>query len=271
MIGARVVWGIRQSDVDLDDFGLADRIGFRLSAMLSRYADLIIFNSECGARTYAARGYASERMIVIANGIDTERFRPDAEARIGMRREWGLDAATHVVGSVGRLHPIKDHATFLRAAALVLRKRPDVRFVSVGDGSPDCRARLAALARELGIEHAVMWKANDLRAPAVMNALDVLCSSSIAEGFSNVIAEAMACGTVPVATDVGDTARLVGDCGALALARSPEALAEALLACLSMPDAERRRLGARARQRVLEHFNVGRMVAETWSALETVA
>ncbi len=271
LVGARVVWGIRQSDVHLRQFDWLSRLLFHVGAYLSRFADLIIVNSESGLRNHAAFGYARDRMVVISNGIDTARFRPDPAAGAALRREWGIVDGVVLVGIVGRLHPVKDHQTFLKAAALVHARQPRTRFVCVGDGPADYRAQLLRLTRDLGLEGHVLWAGNDLRMPAVMNALDVLCSSSVSEGFSNVIGEAMACGKPSVVTDVGDSARLVADCGAVVPARSPEALAGALETCISFDPEQARLTGARARARIEEHFSVERMVHATWSALESLA
>ena len=71
-------------------------------------------------------------MVVIPNGIDTERFRPDAEAGRCIQEEWKVDRGDVLIGLVGRLDPMKDHPTFLKAASLLLKQRQDVRFVCIG-------------------------------------------------------------------------------------------------------------------------------------------
>jgi glycosyltransferase involved in cell wall biosynthesis len=98
--------------------------------------------------------------------------------------------------------------------------------------------------------------------PAVYNALDVLVSSSIGEGFPNVVAEAMACEKPCVVTTVGDSAILVAETGICVSPGNPEALAESLLRMLALPTAERLRLGQKARQRIAENFSLQKMVNE---------
>jgi glycosyltransferase involved in cell wall biosynthesis len=271
LIGAKVVWGIRASSVDLAHDPWLSRVAFRVGASLSRFADLIIANSESGARYFAANGYVPDRMVVIGNGINTQRFAPDPVAGAVLRQEWGVAPETPLVGIVARLDPMKDHQGFLRAVSLVHARRPDVRFVCVGDGGAvGYRAALERLSRELGIDDCVLWAGSDLRIPAVMNALDVLCSSSISEGFPNVVGEAMACGRPCAVTDAGDSARLVADCGIVVPPRSPAALSDALLTLLALTRECRQMMGARARHRVERHFSVGRLVSDTWSALESL-
>jgi glycosyltransferase involved in cell wall biosynthesis len=244
---------------------------FRAGILLSRFADLIIANSEAGGRYFAGQGYPTDRIVVIPNGINTELFAPDRAAAQSLRLEWGLSATTPLVGIVARLVPIKDHETFLRAAALVHNVRPDVRFVCVGDGDVTYRRQLLNRTRELGLEAVVRWTGTDHRVTAVMSALDVLCSSSLAEGFSNVVGEAMACGTPCVVTDVGDSASVVADCGIVVPQSSPEALSDAVLSLLALESEQRRLLGMQGRKRIAEHFSVPRLVARTMAALEMVA
>ncbi len=272
LVGARVVWGIRASNMDLAQYDWLWRVTFRVGARLSRLADLIIVNSECGARYFASQGYARGRMVVIPNGINTRQFAPDRAAGQALRAEWGVGTETPLVGIVARLDLMKDHETFLRAAALVHATRPDIRFVCVGDGAPAYRRMLLDRCRELGLESVVQWTGMERRITAVMSAVDVLCSSSaFGEGFSNVIGEAMACGTPCVVTDVGDSAMLVADCGVVVPPRSPEALSAALLSLFALEPERRRLMGRQGRKRVEEHFSVPRLVTKTRSALESLA
>ncbi|MGV3662010.1 MAG: glycosyltransferase, partial [Prosthecobacter sp.] len=194
----KVVWGVRDSQTDAHLWGLLSRLSFRLSCLLARFADVIICNSKAGRDYYAARGYPQARMHVVPNGIDTERFQPQSRKT----------NETRVFGLVGRLSPMKDHATFLRAAAGV----PDARFVIVGSGDAAYEEEMRALAEQLGIADRVTWQPAQEDMPAVYAGLDCLVNSSaFGEGFSNVIGEAMACGVPCIASDVGDGAWLLGD------------------------------------------------------------
>jgi glycosyltransferase involved in cell wall biosynthesis len=268
LVGAKVVWGIRASNVDLAQYDWLRGVMFRLGAYLSRFADLIIVNSESGARHYSSRGYASNRMVVVPNGIDTQHFSPDPEAGESLRREWGVSPEAPLVGIVARLDPMKGHRNFLCAAALIRAARPDVRFVCVGDGVPEYRRRLIDFSRELGLESVVQWPGTERRITAVMSAIDVLCSSSVfGEGFSNVVGEAMACGTPCVVTDVGDSAAIVGATGAVVPPCSPEGLAAALLSFLNRDCHDRQEQGRSARRRIEERFSVAALFENTRAAL----
>jgi glycosyltransferase involved in cell wall biosynthesis len=208
-------------------------------------------------------------MIVIHNGIDTERYRPDEAARLRMRAKWGLRDQV-LIGLVGRLDIMKDHPTFLRAAAEIARASRGVRFVCIGAGPEEYRKELEALSMSLGIADQLIWTGELKDMAAAYNALDLLASSSYGEGFPNVIGEAMACGIPCVATDVGDSALIVGNTGTVVPPKDPLSLARAWQQWLSLGADRRRAQGARARERIESNFNVKRMLARTELALKTV-
>lgn len=225
----RVLWGVRSSYIDRDRYDWMSRLTFRFSRRLAGLADGIIVNSWAGAAHHATLGYPQARITVVPNGIDTHRFRFDAAGRACLRREWGVPDDTVLVGLTGRLDPMKDHPTFLKAAALLAARDARWRFVCVGaDGEPGYARALAALADELGLHDHLAWTGPRDDMPAVYSALDIAASTSYGEGFPNTVAEAMACGRPCVATDVGDSARIVGRCGAVVAARDPAAFASGL-------------------------------------------
>lgn len=270
--GARIVWGVRASNMELQRYDWLARAMFRLSCRLARFADLIITNSVAGRDYHVTCGFPTEKIRVIANGIDIDRFRPDPGARRRQRTAWGVADEDKLIGLVARLDPMKDHATFLRAARMLLDGRTDVRFVCVGDGPQAYRSELQAQAADLGLGGRVVWDAGGADVAAVYNALDVLSSSSaFGEGFSNAIAEAMACGTPCVATDVGDAARIVGDLGVLVSPRDPQALAAGWQTMLGRIVREGAALGQRARGRIEAEFSSARLVRDTEDVLRRVA
>lgn len=236
----KVVWGVRDSQTDAHLWGVLGRLSFRLNCLLARFADVIICNSKAGRDYYAARGYPAGRMHVVPNGIDTERFVPQAQK----------PRDTKVFGLVGRLSPMKDHATFLRAAAEV----PDARFVIVGSGDAGYEAEMRALADRLGVTERVTWLPAQADMPAVYAGFDCLVNSSaFGEGFSNVIGEAMACGVPCIASDVGDSAWLVGNAAHVFPAGDHNALAQ------RMRDFQPHD----PRARVVEEFSVAKLIQRT--------
>ncbi len=160
-----------------------------------------------------------------------------------------------IVGNISRFDPIKNHKMFLKAASTVAAERPDVRFVCVGHGKESYLQELKQLSRTLGLENKVHWIQAHSDVRAIYNAIDVFCSSSLTEGFPNVIGEAMACGRHCVVTNVGDSALVVGDTGIVVPPDNAQALSAGLLDRLKAPET----LNLRARQRILENFTVAHL------------
>jgi glycosyltransferase involved in cell wall biosynthesis len=165
------------------------------------------------------------------------------------RAQLGVSEGERLIGLVARLHPVKDHKTFILAALELHRKASRLRFAVIGPGVEKIESvcpTLKPAIRELGPALILADEMNDVA--AVMNALDVCVLTSIAEGFPNVIGEAMACGVPCVVTDVGDCREIVGDTGVTVPVGSPSAVANAVLSVLSS-DSDARRVEARLRVR----------------------
>lgn len=262
LLGMPVVWGIRASNMDTACYDRSIAFAYRCEALLARVPDLMIANSHAGAAYHAARGYPVSRLQVVPNGIATVRFVIDRARGEALRRRWGGDDCP-LIGVVGRLDPMKDYATFLRALAQV----PAARAVIVGEGTDTARAELQALASSLQVADRIVWEKAGTDMVAAYNAFDLLClPSAFGEGFPNVVGEAMACGIPCVVTDVGDSARLVGTLGEVAPPREPAALAAALQRLLARRSREPD-LGAQARETVCTAYAEETMVAATEALL----
>lgn len=265
----KIVWGVRASNVDLQQYDWMTRMAFRAECLLSRLPDLIIVNSLAGRAYHRQHGFPGAKMAVIPNGIDTNRFRPDKAARERIRQEWGISANEPLIGLVGRIDPMKDHRTFLQAAALLAGQADAVRFVCIGDGPEPYCSRIKALAGNLGLSPRLIWAGPRDDLPSIYNAMDILSSASaFGEGFSNVIGEAMACGVPCVVTDVGDSALIVGDSGMVVPPENPREMARAWQALLKKLHGQKDPVGARARERIVASFGVDAMVERTSAALQ---
>lgn len=269
--GAKVVFGVRSSYMDFSRYERSEGRVWRAVARASRAADLVIYNSFAGRDWALARGFSRRNALVIQNGIDVARFRPDPEGARQVRQEWGIAAAARVIGLVGRIDPMKDHATFLGAAALLHRDDPDIRFVCIGEGPAGYASEVRAQAAQLGVEGALVWAGGRGDMPAVYSALDVLALSSRGEGFPNVVGEAMACCVPCVVTDVGDAALIVGGEGIVVPREDAAALAAGLRRLLSESADERRGRGERCRERIVRRFPLSEMAAATARELSRVA
>jgi glycosyltransferase involved in cell wall biosynthesis len=261
---ARVVWGVRASYVDWSKYDWLSGFADNLECRLSRFADRVICNSHAGLEYAAARGFPREKMTVVSNGIDTEHFQPQADGRLRVRKAWDVTANQILIGLVARLDPIKDHQTFLQAAARLSGHTTRVRFVCVGDGSEAYGATIKREAENLGLKDRLIWAGERQDMPDIYSALDIGCSSSFGEGFSNTIAEAMACGVPCVVTDVGDSARIVSNLGEVVAPRSDTALYEGFCRILVRIGPE---LSIAARQSIVDRFSNHACVMQTMQIL----
>jgi len=252
-----VLWNVRQS---LDGITTESRLTtflLRLSALFSCHADAIIYNSLCGAAQHEALGYCAARRVFIPNGFDCERFFPSSEKRRAARAELGVADDAILIGLIGRFHPIKGHRIFFQAAALVARRDRLARFVLVGKGMTRDEPALLALLGEHDLGDRMFFLGERPDIPVLTAALDIACSSSLGEAFSNTIGEAMASGIPCVVTDVGDSAVIVDGSGIVVPPNDPEAFARGIGELIEAGAEKRQALGAAARARILDNFALG--------------
>lgn len=236
----RLIWNIRASNMD----ARYAKIIFA-GRLLSRLPDTIVTNSKAGAEFHASRGFPAQRMIVIPNGINTQKYRPDPIARAQVRAELGLNDRVIAI-HVARVDPMKDQAAFLEAMA----ELPGIVGLMIGAGTETlgCPRNVRALGARS--DTARYYAAADL----------VVSSSAFGEGFSNAIAEGMSAGLVPVATDVGDAAHIIGGTGQIVAPESPPELAAAIKQEAAMPLEQRRKRGLEARARIESLFAQARAI-----------
>jgi glycosyltransferase involved in cell wall biosynthesis len=252
----QIFWGVRASNMDVRRYDWLARTSLRLSAFLSRFPDTIIANSFAGMRFHKDIGYKTERMKVILNGIDTKFFKPDYPSGFRLRNEWSIDEKMVLIGLVGRLDPMKDHATFLQAVKIFKQNECNVRFVCIGGGKEPYKSEILSLCRRLGLNGSLIWTGERYDMIAVYNAMDIVTSSSsFGEGFPNVIGEAMACGVPCVVTDVGDSAIIVGETGIVVPPKDPQALADGWRSMLKRLDDKSYSIKEMACERIVSHYN----------------
>jgi L-malate glycosyltransferase len=191
--------------------------------------------------------FSRGKIDVTYNGLDTERFRPDPEARKRQRAALGVAPDEILIGNTSTLRAPKGVDDFLRAAASVVKTLP-ARILLVGDGP--LRAELERLAAELHIAERTIFAGAQTDVRPWLAATDIAVMSSHAEGFSNSILEYMACGLPCVVSDVGGNAEAVSDCGIVMPPGDVPTLGAAILE-LAQSQELRERLGACARNRAL--------------------
>lgn len=254
-----VVWGIRQSNLDPKLNKRTTIWVAKLCASLSRRLPAAVIACSRKAReAHLEFGYA-DPIEVIPNGFDLQLFRPDPGARSRMRVTLGISSETLLIGLAARFDPQKDHKTFVQAAARVARRHSDAQFLLCGDGATRENKDLSAWLRDTGVAERFHLLGRRVDMPAINAALDISVSSSVGEGFSNAIGEAMSCAVPCVVTDVGDSAEIVGQTGRIVAPRDSVALADAIVALIELGAEGRRHLGAMARCRVAGLYEIGQV------------
>lgn len=254
-ISVPVAWNIRQSLYDIEAEKPGTRRVIRLLARMSRRPHAIIYNSYEARAHHEAFGFAAARGVVIPNGFDAERWRPDTEHRKKLREELRLAEDDLLLGFVGRHHPMKDVPTFLEACSEALADNERLHVVLVGEGLTPDNPDLAPYFTQLppGRIH-VLGRRSDVE--AIMPAFDLFCLSSTSEAFPNVLGEAMATALPCIATDVGDCARLLDGRGSLVPAGDPARMADAISSFARATLARREEIGQAARARIVAAYNL---------------
>jgi glycosyltransferase involved in cell wall biosynthesis len=209
--------------------------------------------SQATAASHLAAGMVSEsKLSVVWNGIDVDRWQPDAQERAQARAELGI-RDEFLWLAVGRLEAVKDYPCLLRA---MIRTPERARLLVLGAGPQE--DRLTELAEWLGLKRRVRFAGFEPNVARWMRAADGFVLSSRYEGLPMVLLEAGACGVPIVATDVPGTREVVvdGETGWLAPAGDAEELAKTMMRLMRMPPDARHAMGERARRHVAEHFSL---------------
>jgi glycosyltransferase involved in cell wall biosynthesis len=260
-----VVWGIRNSG---DNLARSSRSSYVLARYFGWSSRLIprriVVCAELAAKRHQAWGYQASKMRVIPNGYDLSRWQAvDAQTKKLGRERLGLSDNEELIGFVARWNPLKDHANLIQAFAQLLKQRPATKLLLIGEGLEEHNAALKSLLADnnlkIGQQVILLGRRDDV--PELMPLLDLHVLSSMAEGFPNVVAEAMACGVPNVVTDVGDAAFIVGDYGWVVPAQNSDALADAIATALDFLSTEQAvDFKLQCRQRVLDNFSLDKMV-----------
>lgn len=259
-----VCWGVHHTDLEPGHSKGSTILVARLCARLSHWIPRqIIYCAQRAATVHQALGYDANRSVVISNGYDISHFRLNRDAGQTVRQSLPPSVKSlPVIGFVARFDPLKDHVNLIAALERVQASSLQFKAFLVGTGIDTDNPILVDLVNTAGLSDSVYLLGRRDDIPAVMNALDLHVLSSAGEAFPNVLAEAMACGTPCVTTDVGDAARIVGDTGWVVPPRDPVALSEAIVEALrEWQDASR--WAARqtaARERIVSQFSLETMI-----------
>jgi glycosyltransferase involved in cell wall biosynthesis len=268
----KVFWGIRHGNLSPGTVKHSTIRVANLCARLSTWVPTrIVSCSQQATQSHAGIGYDFCLMTVIPNGYELSRYAPDALARSHLRDEFGVGGGTFLLGMVARFDAQKDHAN-LFAALQRLNQGKAFHCLLVGTGMDADNEELRCLLQAHRVADMVTLLGRRDDVPSVMNAMDLHVLSSLGEAFPNVLAEAMACGTPCVTTNVGDAADIVGKTGWVVPPQNPVELArgvsDARECWMDTPATWGERQQA-ARARIAEQFNIEKMVAAYSAVWET--
>ena len=254
----KLFWNVRQTLYDINSEKIQTRWLIVLGRWLSFFPHSIIYNSNLSAEQHCNVGYLSKKTKIIPNGFDLQKFKPDQQHRQQLREELKINDNVLLIGHISRLHPMKDHATLLRAIDRVVGSlsstgsKQEVLFLLIGHG----------VTSELSKNPAVRFLGERSDIPKRMSALDIVVSSSAwGEGFPNVIGEAMASEVPCVVTDVGDSAHIVGKYGQVCSVGDDQCIASSLLQLIENKQ-ERKTAGRQARKRIKENYSMDKIKKE---------
>ncbi len=254
-VAPQLIWSIRQSLDSIISLKTSTKIIIWINRFLASFSNAIIYNSSLSRRQHEQKGYLMNRGYVLPNGFDTNVFSSDLDERDIVRAKFGVDQDTFLIGHVARFHPMKDHLTFIKAAALVAQDFPKTYFMLVGK---DVESNWRSISKELpkNLLHRFLILSERCDLVSLYRAMDSLCLSSTSESFPNVLGEAMACEVPCISTEVGDAAIIIEDTGFVVPIADFEKLAKALEKLISMPPIERRNMGIKARERIVANYSL---------------
>ena len=240
---------------EMDVSPLARACYFRLERLAAKWADRLICVCPSQQPLAAALGGA-ERVVVIENGIECP---PRAGATARGRQEFGFGAEHLVTGVIGRFAPQKGLVYFVEAARQVAARRPEARFLLVGDG--ELRPNIEAQIGATGLKDRFVITGRRADVPDIMLSLDLVVFPSLWEGLPYALLEAMAAGKTVIASRVGGMADVLQDGvnGILVPPRDPAALAEAMTKALEN-EPQRSKIGGYARETVTSRYRIEKMI-----------
>jgi sugar transferase (PEP-CTERM/EpsH1 system associated) len=249
--------------VPVNGSGRKERLTYRILSGLS--TQLISVSDDLNEQLISEFQLNPKKLRVICNGIDLNKYAPLSNSE-RLRTELGIAPGERIIGTVGRIVPLKDHKTLVRAFALVLEQVPRCRLMIVGreeTSREGVMEEILELADELGVREKVLFTGERKDVPELLNLMDVFALSSLTEGTSMAILEASATETPVVATKVGGNPKIVkdGKTGFLAPPKNPEIFARKLVEVLKDQNLAEA-MGTAGREMVKTQFSIQKMASQ---------
>lgn len=242
--------------------GRVRMLAYRLTDSL---ADVTTNVSQEGVLAFIKlRAVSRKRIICIYNGIDTDKFKFSAKNRSALREYLQIDNNTNLLMAIGRLTYAKDYPNLLAAFSKVVSKQNNVKLAVIGDGP--LKKELMQLAQELGILENIYWLGIQQNVCEWLSACDTFVLSSEWEGFGLVVAEAMACGRIVVATDSGGVNEVIGSNEFIVPIKNAHQLSQKISLALSLSSDQKQSISQRNRLYIQENFSLP-VITRQWLSL----
>ena len=252
----RIIWSLRTTDVRKGSKILTIFIR-KISALFSYFIPKkIVCVAEAVLQAHQEIGYCKNKMIIIHNGFDASKIIFNKIERQRLRDQFGFKSSEVIIGSVGRFNKAKDHKNFIHAAAIIIKEKPNVKFLMVGKDLENDNVLINKWAKDVHVSSKLILLGERQDISNCLSAMDIFCLHSSREGFPNSLAEAMLVGLPCISTAVGDVEILIRDIGLMVPKENSPALAKGLIELIEMPSKERSLMGQKARKKIYEEFSI---------------
>ena len=258
-----IVWNVRYSNIEIKKSKLSTILIIRILSRLSYIIPLsIIIVSKRAKKIYEKKGYDKKKLKFIPNGYNLSTFKISKVKKNDFYKKINLKKKIPLIGCVARYDPQKDHLNLLNALSIIRSKNLNFFCIFVGSNINQDNIDLVSKIKKLNLTSYVKLLGRNDNIPQLMNGLDLhVLSSSYGEGFPNVIAEAMACGTPCITTDVGDAAFIVGKIGWVVPPKNPIKLSKAIEKALyEIGGIKWDKRCIKARLKIKEKFSINKML-----------
>lgn len=253
LLRKKLIWNVRHSNLDKDaNKPMTLRI-VKINSMLSKYVNLVTYNSNMALGNHVKFGYSDKNSKMIANGFELDKLKYNLEDRLRIRQELELKEDDKTIITVGRWDIQKDYYTLLEALGELKKQGDKFKMLMVGTDLEWSNKELSSLIDKYNLKNNIILLGRRSDIIGLLSAADIYVSSSLGESFSNSIGEAMACELPCVVTDVGDSKLLVGETGKVVQARDYIALSRELSNLLNNPNLKR---NSKARDRVVNNYKI---------------